>query len=1032
VKQTVLLEADSMTAIAEGIADDPSGPRLLMLGPPVLEHAQGSLPFASERRFQLLSLLAHQSDWMSRERIATLLWPELSAERARRNLRKVLFGLRELPGLHGLEDHNGALRWAPRSDLQAFESAVARGDLAAAIAQWRGEPWDGMDGVGGAGFDEWLGHERHRLRARWRDTLLQLCDRASDPAQQAQWAGQLLAHDPLDERAVQIRMRACALAGRASEAVRIFEPFAAALAQSVGIEPSMSTRALLPAAACMPAAPAAEADAEFIGRHAEERELVALLSTNERRWITLVGPGGIGKSSFLLKALPALAANFADGAVFVPLEDLAEPGQVGLRLAQRLGLALHGDDDPMLQVQRALAGSRRLLALDNLEHVLGAVHALEGLLQACRDVVVVATSRARAGVAGEWTMPLDGLPYPEPEDADRAEGFDAVKLFVRRALQSEPRFKLADEREAVVQLCAFVEGMPLAIELSAVWTRHFSAEEILRDLKSGGEMLDEPLAGRTPRQQSIAATFEHSWRLLADAERDALMRMAIFRGGFTRDAARLVADASLGVLAALIDKSLVRQESVGGKPRFSLHPLLHQFVRARLDQHPVVRETAQRAHAVFYCRLLSRLPPGRAPSRSECYAEIAADDQNVSLAWSQAVAQSRVDLIDGGLRAFVLHCDYMSRHHAGLESLRLAEPVVAGSPHELARLRCWRALLQFNGGQWKQGCESLRAALRVLRRGGDLRTLFQCLYGLGIIHSNLGDNRRAESLFNDALGRARGIGDGHAAAMALRGLAEVAMSQGQYELSIGYLSESIELRQANGGVAGDVRAHLADVQRFAGRPADAIATLNRALSELPANAPMFERGMILLGLGQAWFDLGEDDRAEDLASQALQSMPADVAGHHATTEGLRSRIACRRGEPARALASLQAAARIALRLGADPPILEVAVCWAEYLCCEGELPAARAVLAMIQGHAAARRPDQDKASRLLAALRGRMPASQWRLQGEEARALDPKDVLADLLAVQVKPVASEDLSRTPGTAVVSHFRAPLRAQLRRA
>lgn len=489
---------------------------LRLLGAPALNHADGTLVFAPERRFQLLALLAHRGEWMSRERLAALFWPDHSAEAARRNLRKVLHRLHELGteifAATPVQEQGGAMRWPVATDLAEFEQAVDRGDRTRALAVWQGEPWQGIDGSGGVPLLEWLGIERQRLTSRWRDTLLAEARASTEPLTVLRHAELAMAQNPLDEEALRVPIEAWLRIDRRVDATRAYMAFSRRLAESLALEPSARTRELLQesrrsAAGAVSEAPDTAAaalpfvvDSGFIGRDAEQRELSALLAQPDCRWVTVVGPGGIGKSRLLMRAID----RFGDTARWIPLEGASSSAGLANRIGSALGLPVAGEEaEAYAQLAAGIGKTERLLALDNLEHLLPAVPRLAMLLQGCPGLRIVATSRERVGVEGEWLVPLAGLPFPELEDSDRAEAFDAVRLFVVRARQVDPRFELGPQRDGVVELCRWVEGMPLAIELAAVWIRHFRADEIAREVRSGGEMLREPAGTQfAPRQRS--------------------------------------------------------------------------------------------------------------------------------------------------------------------------------------------------------------------------------------------------------------------------------------------------------------------------------------------------------------------------------------------------------------------------------------------------------------------------------------------------------------------------------------------------
>ncbi len=197
--------------------------------------------------------------------------------------------------------------------------------------------------------------------------------------------------------------------------------------------------------------------------------------------------------------------------------------------------------------------------LDNFEQIVDAAPMLERLLAACPHVKAVVTSRVRLNLASEWLLPLEGLPYPEDEDREQLESFDAARLFVRSARRVRPDLMPAAEASAIIDICRQVEGLPLALELAAAWTRVLSCAAIAHELRHGMELLQAADSTRPARHASIDDVFEQSWRLLTDIERDVLARLSVFHGSFMPEAARAVGGVPLPVLAALVDKSLLQR-----------------------------------------------------------------------------------------------------------------------------------------------------------------------------------------------------------------------------------------------------------------------------------------------------------------------------------------------------------------------------------------------------------------------------------------------------------------------------------------
>ncbi len=346
----------------------------------------------------------------------------------------------------------------------------------------------------------------------------------------------------------------------------------------------------------------------FVGREREQDELQALLARPDCRLVTLLGPGGVGKTRLAIETARRLE-DFADGVAFVSLAPVAEPESIVPAIGDALGLAFVGAGDLVVQLVAHLRDQRVLLVLDNLEHLLDTAGAtgslLEQLLTQTSGVVVLATSRERLRLAGEWVLELEGLLFLQPRKQLQPEAAPALRLFAGHAERVDRAFQLSTKNEAAVAtICRMVDGLPLGIELAAAWTRLLSLDEIAQELTRS---LDKaPPSPRTLpiRHRSLRAVVDHSWQLLIPDERAALRQLAVFQGGFTREAAIEVAGANLTVLANLVDKSLLRRGAGG---RYDLHEIIRQYAHAQLQEQADEAAAASRS-----TRPLVSAPIGRA------------------------------------------------------------------------------------------------------------------------------------------------------------------------------------------------------------------------------------------------------------------------------------------------------------------------------------------------------------------------------------------------------------------------------------
>ncbi|MHB8625805.1 MAG: LuxR C-terminal-related transcriptional regulator [Aggregatilineales bacterium] len=317
----------------------------------------------------------------------------------------------------------------------------------------------------------------------------------------------------------------------------------------------------------------------FVGRDAELADMMCLLSEPACRLLTLVGPGGIGKTRLAVRSAADQLPNFAHGVYFVPLASVNSPDLLAAAIAGTLGVSFYGSEEPGLQIVHYLRAKQMLLIMDNFEHLLGGIDLLTAILQAAAGVKFLVTSRERLNVQEEWALVLDGLPFPTDGTSDPLESYSAVQLFVQRARQVQVSFSLTENAEAVRAICQRVEGMPFGLELAATWLRAMSCRQIAAEIEGNLNILTTPLRNVPERHRSLQTVFEQSWRLLDTSEQQVLMRLSVFRGGFDREAAEQVAGGSLSLVAGLADKSLIRLNASG---RYDLHELVRQYAADKL------------------------------------------------------------------------------------------------------------------------------------------------------------------------------------------------------------------------------------------------------------------------------------------------------------------------------------------------------------------------------------------------------------------------------------------------------------------
>jgi predicted ATPase len=331
----------------------------------------------------------------------------------------------------------------------------------------------------------------------------------------------------------------------------------------------------------------------FIGRLEELNELQKLLGGPSCRMVTLVGPGGSGKTRLAIETARLVAKDFSDGVSFVPLEPVGSVEFLVPAIADSIGFSLRGQEDPKVQLLRQLNEKDLALVLDNFDHLTAASSLVSAMLSAAPKLKLIVTSREALKLSEEWVFPVPGMRFPEADAQTAPENYDSVRLFVERAQRVKHGYSPEPDWRAIVRLCRLASGMPLAVELAASWISVLSCEEIVAEIERNLDFLASSLRNVPERHRSVRAVFEQSWSLLGQDERAVFAKLAVFRGAFGREAAQSVAGASLPLLSTLVAKSLLKPLP---ENRYRVHELLRQYALEKLSESPQDVSRTEGAH----------------------------------------------------------------------------------------------------------------------------------------------------------------------------------------------------------------------------------------------------------------------------------------------------------------------------------------------------------------------------------------------------------------------------------------------------
>lgn len=854
----VVAPVESSHVAMAGIRD--ALPFVRLLGPPEVVVAGSSFPLRGERSHWLLAYLACSRTWVGRDRLADLFWPDRENSAARSNLRNVLFTTRSLPFCAGLQIDSQGVRWEVENDVQHLRRAVAEQRWGEALGFCRGPLLDGLDPVPGA--VEWLAAERAATLALWRTAVIEAA--AAGLSEAVESARRLLAVDPYDELVLLAVARLQDQHGQPTEAMRLCREYAERVRSELGVEPSEQVRAYLdpPHHASRPL-PVRGEITRFFGRSEELAQIEELLREPDCRLLTVVGSGGSGKTRLARRA----AERAHDRWVWVSLESIGAPDRVADAIADSLGLKLRDAASAPEMLAAALRHGRRLVVLDNFEHLMAAAPLVTTLLQRCPQLRVLATSRVRLGVDGEWLLPVEGFACA----TNASDDGDAECFFVRSAKRMLPGFALTPgNRELVHRLATLLAGNPLALELAASWVRVLPLAEIVSELQRDISLLATVACSGTDRHESMRASFEHSWRLLSERERAALARVAVFRGGFTRDAALQVAEVPLPVLASLLDKSLLRYEPTG---RYDRHPLIHQFTRDKLAEEPELQQQMRRRHSDYFARLLQEQSGLPIPRRQRI--------SRLRIEWENIVLATAWLAENGQWEALADCSSTISRDPSvfgnldvgaawGGRMLELIERSPTAPLSLVAQIQSDRLWLQIFLELPRRAAELARAALQTSRDAGNTGAEVQVLRSLGHLARRATRNLDARDYFLQALQRAQEAGMLRQQAMLLDALAMVENRTGEYESAFGHAHEALSINERIGSVEQQMYNHynLGESRVLAGCPAQGLPSLMQCVAL--AREIDFEQFLTyaLVALGYCQLQIGDQEQARASATEA--------------------------------------------------------------------------------------------------------------------------------------------------------------------
>lgn len=832
--------------------------------------------FRTQKTGALLAFLAyHRQHSHGREVLIEMLWPDTTPESGRHNLSHALSSLRNLlepPGVPA-----GFVIIADRFSVQlnpdAFTTDVAEFEQELQLASQAGAPERSLNhlmraiALYGAAllpdhYEDWIGPAQERLAQQFRQAAtraISLLERGNRSADALGIAGRAVEIDLLDEEANTELIRLLAETGRFDDGLRQYRQFVRLLQRELGESPggalvrlaerieamSLEKRELgastkttadsnapdngaeqaRPEPPYNPAVPPADPPFErsrlplqftrFFGREEEIERIVEILASPDVRLLTLTGAGGTGKTRLCIESAGRYGESYTGPIWFVPLADLTDVTLIPQAVLLAMSVPLVGSREPLEQLALALGSRSTLLILDNFEQlIVGGSELLLGLLSRVATLRCMVTSRQTLGLAGETEFAVAPLPTPNGSDTpERLSLFDSVRLFVDRAQQARPDFRISSRNApAVAELCDRLEGIPLAIELAAARALVLSPSQMLAQLGNRFEFLVSRKRGIAERQRTLLATVDWSYRLLAPNVQSFFKQLFVFRGGWTFEAAEAVCEEplALDMLAQLRECSLVTTVEIEGGFRFRMLETLREYAAEQMSAEE--RDLARNRHAEFYLAVAEEAEPRlKGPEQGVwlSYLETEHDNLRAALSFSSefpvpssesANSELGTRSSELGLRlAGALSRFWVVRGHFTEGRERYLTALGAQGAAERTSGRA-KALLGLGELTCKQGdypgTQTIyEETLEIYRELGDNLGSATVLNNLGLVAYYLGDFASARSRYEESLAIFRELGDKLGVANSLGNLGIVAGNEGDYASARSLYEESLAIRR---------------------------------------------------------------------------------------------------------------------------------------------------------------------------------------------------------------------------------------------
>lgn len=614
----------------------------------------------------------------------------------------------------------------------------------------------------------------------------------------------------------------------------------------------------------------------LFGRAAEVAEVCHLLRSPDAGLVSVIGPGGMGKTRLAVQVAAILAPQFADGAVLVALASVTAAEQVAATIGAACGCTLLPTQTPEDVVRAYLRPRDLLLVLDNMEHLLPAAPLLATILREAPGVRILTTSRERLHLRGEQLFALSSLLLPRDDSREAIEHADAVLLFVERTRRVVHDFVLTpDNRAVVARICRQLDGVPLAIELAAAWSYALTPAEIATELSRGLDLLASSDRDEDPRHRSMRAALDHSWALLTPDEQRTLARLSVFQGGWEREAAKVVTGADLTMLGALLDKSLVQREQIDSTTRYTLHELVRQYAAERLAEDDAAQTATEAHHAAYYAALLERsISVHTGGSSPEAWTQAIREMDNLRSAWIRAALAGDTQTLSAMVRGLFLLYDHRRWAHDGVTLFGQAADALRsfGASANVARglILGTQAYFLQRIGQPIAGAAALKEGLALMQAAGATNESANLLLFLGSAEGYAARLSASRDHYTEAVRLATASGDDFTRLWAVFFLGIGAMNAGDFVGAEQHLTICLTAWRDQGFNRGLAAAlvFLGETLRLSGRLTAAEAAVREGLHIGITQSDVLVIAISKREQGALALERGELDKAHRLLAES--------------------------------------------------------------------------------------------------------------------------------------------------------------------